>query len=204
REEIIKKEPQLSDQVISGLWLPSTGILYPWEIAIALMENAISNGVDLKLDEEVIKIEKIDQGYRVKTKNQTIDTKIVINCSGVYADDLYATLIQRKDFSITARKGEYFVLDHMKKPYVNHVLYPVPSKIGKGVLVVPTIHDNILLGPTSYEVDDKYAINNTQKGLDFVRGQLSKIVKDVPMDKLIRTFAGNRPSGNTKDFIIEE
>lgn len=204
REEIIKKEPQLSDQVISGLWLPSTGILYPWEIAIALMENAISNGVDLKLDEEVIKIEKIDQGYRVKTKNQTIDTKIVINCSGVYADDLYATLIQRKDFSITARKGEYFVLDHMKKPYVNHVLYPVPSKIGKGVLVVPTIHDNILLGPTSYEVDDKYAINNTQKGLDFVRGQLSKIVKDVPFDKMIRTFAGNRPSGNTKDFIIEE
>ncbi len=204
REEILKTEPQLSNDVINGLWLPSTGILYPWEIAIALMENAMNNGVDLKLDEEVVKIEKIDTGYRVTTKNQTMDAKIVINCSGVYADDVYATLIGRKDFSITARKGEYFVLDHMKKPYINHVLYPVPSKIGKGVLAVPTIHNNVLLGPTSYEVDEKYAINNTQKGLDFVRGQLTKIVKDVPLDKLIRTFAGNRPSGSTKDFIIEE
>lgn len=204
REKICSSEPNIADQVIEGLWLPTTGIIYPWEVAIALMENAITNGVELKLDKEVLKIDKDENGYQLQTNDGVINAKIVLNCSGVYADDLYETLTHRKDFSITARKGEYFVLDHMTKPFVNHVLYPVPSKIGKGVLVVPTIHDNILLGPTSYEIGDKFAINNTQDGLTLVRSQLSKIVKNVPFDKLIRTFAGNRPSGTTKDFIIEE
>lgn len=201
--EIKMNEPNLSNNVIKGLWLPSTAIIYPWEVAIALMENAVDNGVQLYLNEEVLGIDKGDY-YTVNTTNKKIETKMVINCAGVYADEIYRMVTNDVPFSITARKGEYFVLDKLNKSLVNHVIYPVPSKIGKGVLIVPTTHGNTLLGPTSFEIDDKSAVNNTKAGLDYVRGQISRLIEPIPMDKVIRTFAGNRPSGSTHDFIIEE
>lgn len=201
--DIKKHEPNLSKDVVKGLWLPTTAIIYPWEVAIALLENAVDNGVQLLLNEEVYSIDK-DEYYRIHTTNTTIDAKVVINCAGVFADEIYRMVSKNVPFSITARKGEYFVLDKLVKPLVNHVIYPVPSKLGKGVLIVPTTHGNTLLGPTSFEIDDKKAINNTKAGLDYVREQISKLIEPIPMDKVIRTFAGNRPSGSTHDFIIEE
>ncbi|SJZ79809.1 NAD(P)/FAD-dependent oxidoreductase [Anaerorhabdus furcosa] len=203
RKQIKQSEPNINDAVVQGLWLPTTGIIYPWEVAIRSMENAIENGVVLKLNEEVVGITHSDF-YTVKTKQSEFHAKAIINTAGVYADEIYQLINPVIDFSITARKGEYFVLDHLNKPLVNHVIYPVPSSKGKGVLIVPTTHNNTLLGPTSFEIDDKSAINNTHAGLDYVRNQVGKLIDYIPFDKVIRTFAGNRPTGTTHDFIIEE
>lgn len=203
REEILQKEENISDNVIAGLWLPTTAIVYPWEVAIALMENAMDNGVKLHLNEEVKEISK-DLNYEITTNKDVYKAKMVINCAGVYADQVYSLLNQKESFSIKARKGEYFVLDKLEKPLVKSVIYPTPSKNGKGVLIVPTTHGNTLLGPTSYFIDHKEDTGNTSDGLAEVKQKVGKLINNIPYHKIIRTFAGNRPSGSTHDFIIEE
>lgn len=217
-------EPNLTKNVIRVLEFPTTGIIYPWNIAIALMEEAILNGVELKLSEEVTAIDCIGQGvsgesggpdaggqsagdhiYRVTTSRGLYEASRVINAAGVYADRIYGMAMGGEpDFHIRPRRGEYYVLDEMKIPVVSRVIYPVPGPNGKGVLVVPTIHNNVLIGPNSLPIDDKEANCNTSDALADVRARASKTVDNIPFDKVIRTFAGLRPSGDTGDFVIEE
>ena len=204
REELFASEPNITKSAVRAISLPSTGIIYPWEVAIALMENAIENGVELFLNEEVKSIDKKDSSYVVHTSTKELEAKVVINCAGVYADEIYKMVSDNVGFEITPRKGEYFVLDHTNKPLVNRVIYPLPSAKGKGVLVVPTTHGNILLGPNSDVINDKSAINNTKEALDYVKRELPNIVENIPMGQVIRNFAGLRPTGTTGDFIIEE
>ena len=204
REELVLNEPNISDIALRAIDLPSTGIIYPWQVAMALMEVAVSNGVDLHLNEEVKSIEKINNGYLINTNKGSIETKYVLNAAGLFADDIYRMVSDNVYFKITPRKGEYFVLDKLSKPLVNHILYPIPSSKGKGVLVLPTTHTNTLLGPSSDFIDDKEGINNTADYLNYVRKEVSKLVKNVPMDKVIRNFAGLRPTSSTHDFVIEE
>lgn len=203
-DQIKEKEPNLSNQVSQGLYLPTTAIITPWEVATVLMDNAIERGVQLQLECEVQSIEKKEDHYVLHTSQGDVLSKMVINCAGVHSDEIARMVNDQVDFSIKARRGEYFVLDHMKKPVVNNILFPVPSSKGKGVLLVPTIHDNLLLGPTSDFIEDKEDLSTTKTGLDFVRSQVNKLVDDVPMHQVIRTFSGNRPAGSTHDFIIRE
>ena len=205
-EEARAFEKNLSDSITKAIELPSTGIIYPWEVAIALMEEAIMNGVDLHLGEAVNHIEKVNEHFVIMTDKTKYEAKYVINAAGIYADSIYQMVSSRTDqfFTITPRKGEYFVLDKTKQPLVERIIYPVPSSKGKGVLVVPTTHGNILLGPNSDVIENKEGNNNTKVALDYVKQEISKTVKNVPMDQVIRTFAGLRPTGNTGDFVIEE
>ena len=170
------------------------------------MEEAIINGVDLHLGEAVNHIEKVNEHFVIMTDKTKYEAKYVINAAGIYADSIYQMVSSRTDqfFTITPRKGEYFVLDKTKQPLVERIIYPVPSSKGKGVLVVPTTHGNILLGPNSDVIENKEGNNNTKVALDYVKQEISKTVKNVPMDQVIRTFAGLRPTGNTGDFVIEE
>lgn len=203
-------EPNLSDSVIEALELPTTGIIYPWEVAIALMEEAVLNGTELLLEEHVSGICKTENGFLVKTVKGTYESHYVINAAGGYADDIYNMLLNSMGretevpYSITPRRGEYYVLDKMEKPLVNRVIYPVPGPMGKGVLVVPTTHGNILLGPNAEETEEKDGVNTTADALAFVKKNVGKTVKNIPFDKVIRTFAGLRPTPDTGDFIIEE
>lgn len=198
-------EPNLSSNVIRAIELPTTGIIYPWQVAIALMEEAILNGVELKLGEEVTDIKKDGENFKVTTPDGVYESKYVLNVAGVYADHMYE-LVLGKDpgFHIRARRGEYFVLDEAKKPVVGRVIYPVPGPSGKGVLVVPTVHNNVLLGPNSEPIDDKEGNCTTSEALDYVRANVKKTVDNIPFDKVIRTFAGLRPTGDLGDFVIEE
>lgn len=203
-------EPNLSDSVIEALELPTTGIIYPWEVAIALMEEALLNGIHLHLEERVMGIEKNADGFAVKTDKGSYRSKYVINAAGIYSDEIYKMLLKsmgketEDSFVITPRRGEYYVLDKMKQPHVSRVIYPVPGPMGKGVLVVPTTHGNVLLGPNAEEVEDKDGNNTTSDALAYVKKNVSKTVKNIPFDKVIRTFAGLRPTPSTKDFVIEE
>lgn len=201
---ILQHEPNCSDKVTQGLYLPSTAIITPWEVAISLTENAMLRGCKVHLETEVVNIEKITDGYCVHTSSGKIETRCVINCAGIYADHIAKMINPESSISIQPRRGEYFVLDHTKEPVVHHILFPVPSNKGKGVLLVPTIHKNVLLGPTSDFIDEKDDVSTTKTGLDYVKSHVHQLVKDVPMHQVIRTFSGNRPVGNTKDFIIEE
>lgn len=205
------KEKNLSDGIIAALELPTTGIIYPWEVATALMEEAMENQVELFLKERVCSIERSGSTekpfFTVHTEKGIFRAKYILNAAGVYADEIYKLVdggSGEDTFVIKPRKGEYYVLDKRKEPFTQRVIYPTPSEKGKGVLVVPTTHGNTLLGPDSIFIEDKQGIYNTREALDDIVSQLSKTVKNVPMNRVIRTFAGLRPTGNTGDFVIEE
>lgn len=202
RDEIIAQEPHIGDAVKEALSLPTTGIITPWKVTIAAMEEAIENGVELYLNHEVIGIDRVENGYRIMTNDGTFDTLMVINAAGVYADKI-AGYLNDTHYQITPRRGEYYILGKLTEPIVNHIIYPVPSSKGKGVLVVPTIHGNVLLGPNSEPILDKDDVSTTN-ALDEVKKNVVKTVKDIPFQKMIRTFSGLRATGNKGDFVIEE
>ena len=122
----------------------------PFEVTIAAMEEAMLNGVELMLDYEVSSIEKKDDHFLI---NDEIETKVIINCAGAHVDDI-TNMLRPSPYKVITRKGEYFVLDHLES-YLHHVIYPTPSIKGKGVLAIPTLHGNIMLGPNSDETEDK-------------------------------------------------
>ena len=191
-------EPNLSDGVTKALSLPSTGIIMPFEVTIAAMEEAMLNGVELKLGYEVKKINREADHFLI---NDEIETKLVVNCAGAHCDDVTA-MLRPSPYKVITRKGEYFVLDHLEE-YLHHVIYPTPSLKGKGVLAIPTVHGNIMLGPNSDEIEDKDD-DATGNGLDYIRKEINKTMKNVPFNKLIHTFAGLRPHIDLGDFYIRE
>ncbi|MFK5883525.1 MAG: NAD(P)/FAD-dependent oxidoreductase [Candidatus Izemoplasma sp.] len=202
RDEILAIEPNISDIVISGLNLPTTAVTFPWEAAIANIENAMDNGVELALENEVTSIKKINDTFIVTTNQQQLKTKVVINASGIYGTNI-TNLITKATFETKARRGEYYVLDKDTK-VVNKVLYPAPSEKGKGVIITPQYHGNTLLGPTSEFVDFEDIAKTTASGLEYIKKNSQKLVKNIPFDKIVRSFAGGRATSSTGDFVIEE
>ena len=202
KEETKELEPFVSDNVIASLYAPTAGIINPFELTVALMENAMDNGVELKLNTEVVDITKTSNGYLVKTNNEEIETRVVINSAGLYSDKV-ARMLGIDTFEVKPRKGEYFVLDHFKQPFVSHVIFPTPTAKGKGILVTPTTHGNYLVGPSSEWVEDKEDLSTDKLTLDDVRSKSSTLVSNIPFQYMIRQFSGLRATGSTGDFIIE-
>ena len=200
-DEARKKEKNLSLNITKALNFYTTAIIYPWQVACACMEVAMDNGVELYLNHEVTAIEKREDSYQITTSNKgTFETKHIINASGISADKIHRMVDADCAYTMRPRKGEYYVLDN-DIHYVDHIIFPVPSSKGKGVLAVPTVYGNTLLGPDAEESEDT---GTSSKGLSYVKENIQKTMMNVPFHKVIRTFAGLRPSSTSKDFIIEE
>ncbi len=202
-DELKRIEPSITNQVIKGLLAPTCGIINPFELVVAAMENAMDNGVKLNLLEEVISINKQKESFIVSTNKNNYETKYVINCAGVYSDSINE-MVNEKSFTIKPRRGEYFVLDHFDDNYVKHVLFNVPSSKGKGVLVSPTTHYNYLVGPSSEYVLEKDDVSTDKETLDNVEHNAYSLVDNLRLDKQIRIFSGIRAVSDTGDFVIEE
>ncbi len=202
RESLLEKERRISDAVVMGLEVPTTSVTYPWEVALRAMENAIDNGVEFEKNETVRAIERTGDSLSVKTRNHTYKAKTVINAAGAFAGEIAAMIEDRVPYTVTPRRGEYLVLDRRVKGFISHTLYPVPGRKGKGTLLVPQVHGNILIGPTSVFQDALDEAPTTADGLAEIRRKANKLVSDIPFDKVIRTFAGIRASIDKKDFHI--
>jgi glycerol-3-phosphate dehydrogenase len=209
REELLKQEPNLSDDVTCALFAPTGGIVCPFHMTMAFAENAFTNGVQFFLNTSVTSVAAADCGYLLHTthtdtgKEEVFQAKVVINAAGVYADVLN-NMVSSHKLHITARKGEYCLLDKDAGTHVSHTVFQLPSKMGKGVLVTPTVHGNLLVGPTAVDVDDKEAVNTTQAGLDSLARIASLSVKNLPMRQVITSFAGLRAHEDSDDFVIGE
>lgn len=209
REELLKMESNLSDDVTCALYAPTGGIVCPFHMTMAFAENAYTNGVSFFLNTEVTGIKKAADGYTIETlhrdttQTEVVTAKVVINAAGVYADKLNNMVSSRK-LHITARKGEYCLLDKDAGSHVAHTIFQLPSRMGKGVLVTPTVHGNLLVGPTAVDVEDKEALNTTQEGLDYLGRTASLSVKELPMRQVITSFAGLRAHEDGNDFVIGE
>mgnify|MGYP002544022563 CR=1 FL=1 len=203
KEEVLELEPNITDDVYAALYAPTGGIVCPFGLNIALAENANTNGIEFRFNTEAQDIEKIDGGFIIKTNQGDIKTKYIVNAAGVYADKFHNMVSQNK-INITARKGEYMLLDKDAGKHVSHTIFQLPSKMGKGVLVSPTVHGNLLVGPTAVDVEDKEAVNTTQAGLDSLGRTASLSVKNVPLRQVITSFAGLRAHEAGDDFVIGE
>ena len=203
REEVLKMEPNVADDVYAALYAPTAGIVCPFSLNIALAENAYMNGIDFKFDTEVQEIVRIEKGYEIRTDNGTFQTRYVVNAAGVYADKFH-NMVSRKKIHITPRRGDYCLLDKNAGSHVGRTIFTLPTKYGKGVLVTPTVHGNLLVGPTAIDVEDKEGTNTTAAGLDELIIKAGQSVKDLPMRQVITSFAGLRAHEDGGEFIIGE
>lgn len=201
-EEARKLEKSLTPECVGALLCPTAGVINPFNLVAHCFENAIDNGVKLHLGEEVLSV--TDQGDRflVKTSKGEYEAKAVVNAAGVKSEEI-AKMMDPIEWSVHPRKGEYYVLDHFREGFVNHVLFPLPSEKGKGILVTKTTSNNYLVGPSSEFVSDKDDLSTDPLTLSDVKSQASLLVPNIPFYEQIRVFAGLRATPSTHDFIIE-
>lgn len=205
QERLREMEPYINPDAIGALWAPTAGIVSPYELAIAATENAVMNGARVKRNSGVFDIEYKNEMFFMSTATGVIKAKYVINCAGVFADQV-AAMIGDNSFKIIPRKGEYYLLDKTEKKYVNHVLFQCPSPMGKGILVSPTAHGNVLMGPTAIDLDfdSKLDVDTTIDGLDKVKTSVHKVIPSLTTRNAITSFAGLRAhiDGDNSDFVI--
>lgn len=202
KDRIYEMEPNLREDIYACLYAKNAGIVCPFELNIALGENAEANGFEFSLDTEVKSIEKKEDYFVVKTNKGIFEARIVINAAGVYADEIH-NMVSEEKAKIILRKGEYYLLDREAKGTVNRTIFPLPDEFGKGILIAPTVDGNVIVGPNAYDIFEKDNVDTTREGLIEVSTKAKRTVKDLPLDKVITTFSGLRAHG-TGDFVIGE
>ena len=204
REEALEMEPNLSDKVEGALWAPTSGIVCPFMLNIAMAENAAVNGVEFRFNTKVEDIKVDSDGiWHLRTNNGEYVTRYVINAAGVHADIIH-NMVSANKIKITPRRGDYCLLDKEVGGHVKHTIFPQPTNLGKGVLVSPTIHGNLIVGPTAVDIEDKEANNTTAAGINDLIAKANDHVKNLPMRKVITSFAGLRAHEANHEFIIKE
>ena len=206
-DEVREMEPNISDEVVYALYAPTGGIVCPFGITIAFAENAADNGVKFSFNTEVKDVKACDGGYCVKVsrdgKEEEISARFVVNAAGVYADVIH-NMVSEKKLSIVPRAGEYELMDKTAGSHVDKTIFQLPTALGKGVLVTPTIHGNLLIGPTANDIDDKEATETTAEGLAEVSAKSALSVKNIPLRDTITSFTGLRAHEAGDDFVIGE
>lgn len=201
REEALNIEPNLNKEIVGVLNVKTSGIVSPYEMTIALAENAAENGVEFKLNSKVTNIEKISEGYKVTLNNkELVSGKLIINASGLEGTFLN-NLVSMSKREINPVKGEYCLFDKVAGAMINKTLFQVPSKLSKGVLVTPTAEGNLLVGPNAVEGK---ILETSREGIDEILDKSKKSLEELPVARILNTFSGIRPKTKGGDFIIEE
>lgn len=223
RDELLELEPNISDEAVAALWAPTGGIVDPFGLTVALAENAATNGAEFVFNAPVTALEASADGWEVQAGDRRLAARAVVNAAGVYADTIHQLFLDAahaagqqlpapegmrtvpaEPLTIVPRKGEYYLLDTTAGEHVHHTVFMLPTAMGKGVLVSPTVHGNLIVGPTATDIDDKEAVNTTSEGLAEVASKASLTVKNVPLREVITTFAGLRAHQAAHDFVIGE
>lgn len=203
RDELVAMEPNISDEAVAALYAPTGGIVCPFNLNIAMAENAYVNGVEFRFNTSVDGIKKEEEGFTIFTNNGTVRTRCIVNAAGVAAD-LIHNMVSEDKIEIIPRKGEYCLLDKTAGTHVSRTIFALPTIMGKGILVSPTVHGNLLLGPTATDIEDKEGTNTSRAGLDEVLTKSAITVKNIPTRQVITSFAGLRAHQAGHEFIIGE
>lgn len=200
-EEARKLEPNLSESVVGALYAPSAAIVNPWEYTLAMAETAVRNGASLRLGARVMSIAQTSDGYAITTPQGIVGARFVVNAAGIHADEMHQ-MVAPRSFTTRPSRGEYYLLDKSEGTRVNRVIFQCPTKVGKGVLVAPTVDGNLIVGPNAHDVTGNNTAN-TAEGLAFVAEMAKKSVPGVDLRASIRNFAGVRAITEHEDFIIQ-
>ncbi|MDO4852762.1 MAG: NAD(P)/FAD-dependent oxidoreductase [Clostridia bacterium] len=203
RKRLVELEPNVSDDAVAALWAPTGAICCPFEMTLAFAENAAQNGVEFCFDTEVQSLCRTGEGWVVRTNNGAFRSRAIVNAAGVYAD-VFHNAVCEKPIHITPRRGDYCLLDHSAEGFVRHTVFQLPGKFGKGVLVSPTVHGNVIVGPTAIDITDREGTNTTAAGLNEVVQKAGLSMKNLPMRQTITSFAGLRAHEDGHEFLIGE
>ncbi|MDT7840417.1 FAD-dependent oxidoreductase [Streptomyces justiciae] len=195
--ELYDREPHLGPGALGALHVPGESIICPWTTTLAYATQAVRHGVDLHLN---CRVEKLSQGL-LSTNRGALRTRWIINAAGLHADTLDRDL-GHDDFTVTPRRGQLIVFDKFARALVRHILLPVPTALGKGVLVAPTVYGNVLLGPTAEDLDDKRATQSTADGLTRLREQGRRILPELLDEEVTAVYAGLRAATEYDDYRI--
>jgi len=201
--ELLEMEPNLNPEVKGGLYIPRESIIDPFILVQAYAENAHANGVRFLLGTKVTGIRT--EGGKVKTVETTfseIETRWVINCAGLYCDEI-AEMVGKAEYKVVARKGQFFILDKNTSCKVEHIVLPIPTKVTKGKLMCPTIHGNMLVGPTAEDQDSKTDKSTTTEGLDSIVRDVTNLVPNVNVRDTITQYSGLRPNRNPEGLHFD-
>ncbi|MBI5603462.1 MAG: NAD(P)/FAD-dependent oxidoreductase [Deltaproteobacteria bacterium] len=198
-----ENEPNLTDELECALLGPTAAVINPYETVYALAENAQANGLRVFCNHEVLAIEQGPDTWKIITTEGTFESRLVINAAGLYADKI-ARMAGMEVPAIVPRKGEEFILDKHADRLTKRVIFPVPQKYTKGILIIPTVDGNTMLGPTAEETPDREDLTTTKSGKQFVISQIQRLVPSVREDQIITSFAGVRPTIKEDDFYIQE
>jgi len=201
REEIRELEPNISEEARNALFCKGAGICSPYGMAIAMAENAVENGADLFLSTEVTGIERENGIFNLSTDKGDFQAAFVVNCAGVMSDRV-ARMAGADGFEILPRSGKYLLFARGTGKLLEHVVFQLPTVMGKGVLVTPTIHGNLLIGPDAAEVEDREDTSTHQERLKNVYNQAKKLYPDIKGESFLRSFTGIRARSSTGDFVI--
>ncbi|MFN2364568.1 MAG: NAD(P)/FAD-dependent oxidoreductase [Halarsenatibacteraceae bacterium] len=196
-------ESNISEEVEMAFYCQSVGVASPYEMVVALAENAVKNGVELKLSAEVININKKDDHFEINTEKENYQSRYIINAAGTRSEKI-ASYLGADNFSITPRRGQYILFGKDQADLVEKVIFQTPTPETKGVLVTTTYHGNFMIGPNSEEIDKPENIDTTIAELENIIETARKSIPDFDLKRALTTFAGVRASSDRNDFIIEE
>jgi glycerol-3-phosphate dehydrogenase len=201
-ERMLELEPKLSRDALGGLYAPGGGIVEPYRFVFSLVESATKNGLQLFTNWRASAAERESDSWVIHAEDgRSLRARFVVNCAGLYADEV-SRIFGAEDYTIKGRKGEYYLLDKLTKSKPNRVIFPVPTSISKGMLVVPTVEGTVLIGPTASAVDDKDNAATTRAELETILRSARNMVPDVSETDVITSFAGIRPTLG-EDYYID-
>ena len=201
RARLRVEEPNLSDGVVAALHAPTAGVVNPYDACFSLVENARRNGLELSLENRVVDLHAEGDSWWVSTERDLVETRFVINAAGLYAGHI-AAMAGVGSFSIRPRKGEEYLLDKRLEGLVRHIVFPCPTPVSKGILVIPTYDGTPMVGPTAHDVDDLEDLTTSAAGAAEVFDQVRRVVPGISERDCIAEFAGLRAVADGDDFII--
>lgn len=202
-EEVRTMEPEITEEVVAALYAPTGGIVCPFSLNIALAENAYTNGVEFKFNSQVKSIVKEEDKFKVVTEDEMYEARLVVNAAGVYSDYIN-NMVSEDKFTVIPRRGEYNLFDKYLGGMIKKTIFQLPTKLGKGVLVSPTVHGNIIVGPNAIDQEDKEGLETTRDGLKEIMDKAHLSLKKIPMSSVITSFTGLRARTEKDDFILGE
>jgi glycerol-3-phosphate dehydrogenase len=201
RERTLAAEPNLTPKVVAALYAPATGVVNPYEACFGLAESAVRNGLQLMTGSPVVGLAAVDDGWLIHTPHSAITTRFAINAAGLYADRI-ADLAGVRTFSLHPRKGEEYLLDKRLRGLVQRVIFPCPTPVSKGILVIPTFDGTIMVGPTAHPTEDREDRTTTAAGSDEVFTAVQRLAPGISARDCIAEFAGLRAVADSDDFVI--
>ena len=203
REELRQIEPYIHPNAVGALYAPDAGIICPYNLTIAAIGNAMDNGVALRRNFPVTDLFDRSSHFEIISAGESLTASFVINAAGLFADEI-ASMVGDHFFEIHPRRGEYYLLDHDTAHFARQTIFQAPTAMGKGILVTPTAHGNLMVGPTAEDIEDKHDKSTTRSGLDKVWQDAAKSIPNLPGSGIITAFTGLRAVGNTGDFVIRQ